>query len=517
MAQRELKIKVLADAKALDKLSKSARDFGDKMKKASAVAAVGFAALTAASVKTVKAFQAQEKAEAKLAQIAKTASGATDKQIQSLKDLASAQQKVGVIGDEVTIAGQAQLATFGLSTDAIAKLTGGMLDLAANTKGAEATQEDLMNTANLIGKVMDGQVGALTRVGVSLTDQQAELIKTGNEMERASVVAEVLNQNVGGVNEALRNTSAGGMAALRNSFGDLQEKIGEIIANAITPLVQNLTPLIDKIAEWIKENSDLVGKILAVTAGVLAFIAILAPLGFAIAGITTAATALGAVLAFIAANPIILIIAAIVLLITWLIKWMGGWDQVKLKVSSTWETIKLVITTGINLIQTALQSFIDKIKTGFSTFWETIKTGWTNFWEGLKNIVFNIIEAIKNKIQDMFGRITAIIDKLKELKEKAKGALSFGGGGDDGGGGGRRRATGGGIGAGQTTMVGENGPEAVTFSRAANITPNHRLGGGTTIVNVNVTGNTLLGEDDAIGVTIGDKIISHFRLNNKFG
>lgn len=38
--------------------------------------------------------------------------GATDKEIQSIKELASAQQEIGVIGDEVQLSGAQQVATF---------------------------------------------------------------------------------------------------------------------------------------------------------------------------------------------------------------------------------------------------------------------------------------------------------------------------------------------------------------------------------------------------------------------
>lgn len=40
--------------------------------------------------------------------------GATDEEIQSIKDLASAQQKIGVIGDEVQLSGALQIVS-GLS------------------------------------------------------------------------------------------------------------------------------------------------------------------------------------------------------------------------------------------------------------------------------------------------------------------------------------------------------------------------------------------------------------------
>ena len=84
-----------------------------------------------------------------------------------------------------------------------------------------------MNVANMIGKVMMGNVGALQRVGISLDDYQKEIIKVGTADERAAMIAEVLAQNVGGVNEAMRKTDAGQAAAIMNDYGDMQEEVGE--------------------------------------------------------------------------------------------------------------------------------------------------------------------------------------------------------------------------------------------------------------------------------------------------
>ncbi|MCB6443203.1 hypothetical protein, partial [Streptococcus salivarius] len=68
--------------------------------------------------------------------------GAAEKAAKSLQNYASQLQTVGVIGDEVTIAGMAQLGTFQMTEEQIKKVSGGMLDLLVNQKGLNATQED---------------------------------------------------------------------------------------------------------------------------------------------------------------------------------------------------------------------------------------------------------------------------------------------------------------------------------------------------------------------------------------
>ena len=58
------------------------------------------------------AYQVQLVAETQLDTIMRQRMGATDAMVQSVKDLCSAQQELGVVGDEVQLSGAQQMATF---------------------------------------------------------------------------------------------------------------------------------------------------------------------------------------------------------------------------------------------------------------------------------------------------------------------------------------------------------------------------------------------------------------------
>lgn len=195
------------------------------------------AGITAFGVASFSAFNEANANATKLKTLMGNVKGATEEQTQALLDQADALQGVGVVEGDALVAGQAQLATFQLQSGAIEKLTPAMADMAAQIKGANATSEDMVNIGNLVGKVMGGQVGALSRYGVSLSDAQAKQIAQGTEMEKAAVLAEVLKQNFGGVNEALRNTPEGKIAAAKQTFGDFMEEVGGFVATLITPLI----------------------------------------------------------------------------------------------------------------------------------------------------------------------------------------------------------------------------------------------------------------------------------------
>lgn len=511
MAERDLKVVVTAKDQASSKLAKMNKSIQAGMKKTAIVAAAAGAALAVGISKSVKAFQAQERAEKRLEQLTKQTTGATDDQIKALKDQASALQEVGVIGDEVTIFGQSQLATFALQTDAIGVLTPAMLDMAASIKGVNTTQEDMINIGNMVGKVMGGQVGALSRVGVTFSEAQAEIIKTGTEMEKAATLAEILSGNFGGLNEALAETSEGQMQQLKNSFGDMLEVIGEAVIPMLLELVDKIKPIIASASIWITNNKELVGTMVKWMAIILPILVIL-PL------LVTAITAVGTVMLFVAANPIVLIIGALVALGAAIILLIKNWDQVKAKALEVWESIKKAIAIQIEAIKIMLGDWAVWILTNiFGVQLEKAQALWEGFWGMMIAIVKGVVGIINNILDSIADKIVGVINKIAELAKNAKAGLSKVGGAISAGGGAAfgLRASGGNVFKGQTAIVGEQGAEAVEFGQSGRVIPNNRLGGGGTTIQVNVTGNTLLSEAPEIAEKLGDMIIGQLRLQTR--
>jgi len=172
----------------------------------------------------------QAQVEAKLANNMRNTMGARDEDVQSIKDLCAAQQRLGVIGDEVQMAGAQELATYLEKKSSLEQLIPVMNDMVAQQYGLNATSEAATNIATMLGKVMDGQVGALSRYGYKFDEAQAQILKFGTEEQRAAVLAEVVESSVGGMNESLAKTDAGKAKQAANDFGDLKEQIGAIIA-----------------------------------------------------------------------------------------------------------------------------------------------------------------------------------------------------------------------------------------------------------------------------------------------
>jgi phage-related protein len=232
------------------------KDFESQMNGIQGLALKAGAALAAAfSVKKVIDFskqsmaaaQVQQEVETKLETIMRRRMKATDEAIQSVKDYTSAQQQLGVVGDEVQMAGAQQLSTFLKSKDALETLIPAMNNLAVQQNGVNVSSGAMINIGNLMGKVMQGQTSALTRVGITFSDAEEQALKYGTEVERAAVLAKVITNNVGEMNQAIANTPAGQIQQLKNNFGDLMEIVGAGIQNAIMPAVKLINILVGKL------------------------------------------------------------------------------------------------------------------------------------------------------------------------------------------------------------------------------------------------------------------------------
>ncbi len=208
----------------------------------------------------VAAAEAQTLAETKLSTVMSQRMKATEGMVNSIKKLTASQQALGVVGDEVQMAGAQQLATFLNSQKALETLIPAMNNLAVQQNGVNASAGDLVNIGNLMGKVMQGNTGALTRVGITFSEAEEQMIKYGNEEQRAATLAQVITNNVGNMNQALANTPYGAVAQLKNNFSDLMETLGKGIMNMIMPAIRWINALIMRLQVLAKMLASFTGS-----------------------------------------------------------------------------------------------------------------------------------------------------------------------------------------------------------------------------------------------------------------
>ena len=179
------------------------------------------------------AYAEQVTRENQLAQAMRNTMGATENDIQRIKDLCSVQQELGVVGDEVQLAGAQELSTYLTLGSSLETLIPVMNDMVAQQYGLEASGESAAQIASMLGKVMNGQTEALSRYGYSFTETQKKVLLLGTEEERAAMLAEVVSESVGGMNQALAQTDVGQQKQLENTLGDVKEQLGGMVEGAL--------------------------------------------------------------------------------------------------------------------------------------------------------------------------------------------------------------------------------------------------------------------------------------------
>jgi len=384
-----------------------------------------FSQLQAGMKNLADAYAVQEVAETKLATVMQQRMGATDAEIQSIKDLASAQQELGVIGDEVQLSGAQQIATFLNEKASLETLLPAMNNLLAQQKGLNATTQDAVTVGNLMGKVMQGQTSALTRVGITFDEAEEKVLKYGTEQERAAMLAQVITNNVGEMNAQLAQTESGKQQQLVNTLGDMKEQLGGMVNGALpfvtiaahsTTALTSITTLVTGIKTL---STTLYASVKAFAASTVAMVknkgAALATAAAQkiVSAATTAWTAVQKVLNLVLTmNPIGLIITAIGALVTALIAAYNNCEGFRQICDKVWEAIKPLANAIMNGLAKAFEWLVEKCKEA---------------WEWLKNIlglgnkkVEVAVEVSKPKAAPTID-LGATKDKYKDYKPTTTG------------------------------------------------------------------------------------------------
>ena len=370
-----------------------------------------FSQLQGAMQGLADAYAVQEVAETKLS---------TVMQQRSIKDLAAAQQEIGVIGDEVQLSGAQQIATFLTEKDSLEALVPAMNNLLAQQKGLNATTGDAVQVGNLMGKAMMGQVDALKRVGITFTEAEANVMKYGTEQERAAMLAQIITNNVGEMNAQLAQTESGKQQQLANAIGDVKEQIGGLVNGAlpfVTIAAQSTAALasITTLITGVKTLSAVMyanAKAFAVSTAAyiknkVATLATAAAQGVVKAA-TLAWTGVQKVLNIVlTANPIGLVIAAIGALVTAVIYAYNNCESFRKIVDKVWEAIKPLATAIMNGLAKAFEWLVEKCKEA---------------WEWLKNILGLGGKKAEVTVEVKRPKKAAPSIDLGEVQNKYKGA-----------------------------------------------------------------------------------------------
>tara|TARA_R100000781_G_scaffold62386_1_gene39623 strand:+ start:1674 stop:3500 length:1827 start_codon:yes stop_codon:yes gene_type:complete len=257
MADKNLNIKVgLKGHKQAEQGLKGVDGAISKMGKAVGIASAayfGATGLIRGFGKVIELAGRQEQAEAKLNAVLKSTAGVAGLTATELKKMADRLQDVTSFGDEAIIEAQSLLLTFTkVGEDVFPKATETILNMST------AMGQDLQSATIQLGKALNDPVlgiSALSRVGVQLTEDQKEQIKSFTELgdiaSAQKVILGELETQFGGLARATTETMTGSLDQMGNAVGDAGEALGELLA-----------PMVITTAKGIKTLAEGVGTVI---------------------------------------------------------------------------------------------------------------------------------------------------------------------------------------------------------------------------------------------------------------
>lgn len=298
MAKKEVTYKFGANTAEVDKklaqMSSKMKDLGKSMQQfGKSMSLYVTAPLAAMGAMAVKAFGQQEAAERKLSAALKATGGDVDNNMRRFKKFASDLQSVTTVGDEVTLSMLQMATTMGLNSDASERAVKNAIAM-ESAFGVSAASA-MRYTAAL----EDGDATMLKRYIPALKAIEDESLLAAKAQEILGNAFSVAKEN------AL--TFSGQTQQLKNSFGDLMEEFGAVIAQALVPLVEMLKQAVN----WMQGLDERTKKIVVVIASLAAAVGpLLITLGFLTTTIIPALVAGGAMIAS-AWAPITLLILGV--------------------------------------------------------------------------------------------------------------------------------------------------------------------------------------------------------------
>ena len=214
-------------------------------------------------------------------------------------------------------------------------------------------------------------------------------------------------------------------------LGDIGATIQETAAPAIELLVgflQGVNEVIQGMDPNLKTAIVVIGAIIFAILGVVAAIAtIRTALGLLGPLITNVKdtfgllkTGISGLFSFVAANPIVLIVAAIAAAVVLLImnwdkvksaakalwdKIVEIWNGIKEATSSIWEGIKSTISGIWDGITSGVSNAVNKVKNVVSDVWNGIKDTTSSVWNGIKSTISGVVDGIASTVRNVFNRI----------------------------------------------------------------------------------------------------------------
>lgn len=319
-------------------------------------------------------------------------------------------------------------------------------DIAAGvwgTFGQSLPIEGLIESANetaKVGEVTGSLADALNWAGISEDEFNARLAECGSEAERNQLIMETLSGEYDAAADSFYKNNEALIQSRDNQLKlqDALAKVGDAVSIFKGKIIAELLPTVSQMAENLANFisgidpsplatafSAILSVIKTLAPAITAFVAAAAT----IKGILTVVqivnqvkTAFTAFFAVLTANPFMIIVAAVVSLISFLVSlWMTN-ENFRNAVTAAWEQIKQAFVTAWEVVSSVwgaatefFSGIAEGIKSAFSTVQEFLSTAFSAAWDAIVlvwSVVVGWFQEIYNGIKDAFSTVAADLGAL---------------------------------------------------------------------------------------------------------
>ena len=294
----------------------------------------------------------------------------------------------------------------------------------------ESIRSGLVGSSEPLRKFgVDARVGALEAIAL-----EEGLIKAGQKFAdldpktRAAATAEALfiqvtNQSADAINNYEENQDSyiRRQLEMAASTKEAKEAIGTAFLPVLDKLLKKILPVIEKIADWVKENPELAKNIGIAALAISGLVAVIGIVGLILPAIITGLGFLGVALSAVGTafmfliSPIGLVIIAVIALAIIIYK---NWDKIKEVTIKVFTAIKEFFVNTWDSISTFFTNTITNIKNTASNIWNGIKDMFSNVWEGIKTIFktyINFVVGLVSKLLSLVGiDLGELIENIKD-------------------------------------------------------------------------------------------------------
>lgn len=152
----------------------------------------------------------------------------------SVREYAAQLQALGVMGNEVILSGEQQIASYQLQTNTIKKLLPGMNDLLMQQRRLGTVQEAAVNIGDMLGKSIQAQTGVLNDEIIGFSQAQEQISRYNFESQNAAFITDVLQFKIWGVNQAIAQMNLNNITLMTGAWMNMQAVIGGLISSVVT-------------------------------------------------------------------------------------------------------------------------------------------------------------------------------------------------------------------------------------------------------------------------------------------